>query len=83
MQTAVFDALSEILGFTISDDGSVTISYATIPGHSYHVETTTNLSSSAWATVPGSTTNATGSIIIFIDPNAATDPQRFYRIASP
>ena len=83
MQTAAFDALSEILGITISDDRSVTISYATIPGHSYHVETTTDLSSSAWATVPGSTTNATGSIIIFIDPNAATDPQRFYRIASP
>jgi hypothetical protein len=39
--------------------------------------------SSAWQTIPGSTTNATGNIIIFIDPNAATDPQRFYRIASP
>ena len=59
------------------------ISYATIPGYSYHVETTTNLTLSAWTTVPDSTTNATGNIIIFIDPNADGDPQRFYRVGSP
>ena len=82
-QTAGFDVLPEILGITISNDGSITISYATIPGHSYHVETTTNLASSAWTTVPGSTTNADGSLIIFTDPSAVSDPQRFYRVGSP
>ena len=82
-QTASFDFLAEIMGITIGSDGSVTISYATTPGHSYHVETTTNLTSSAWTTVPGSTTNAAGSIIIFIDPKAVGDPQRFYRVGSP
>lgn len=82
-QTASFNLLAQILGITIGGDGSLTISYATIPGHTYHVETTTNLSSSAWTTIPGSTTNAAESIIIFIDPNAVGDPQRFYRVASP
>ena len=71
------------LGITIGGDGSVTISYATTSGLTYHVETTTDLTSSAWTTVPGSTTNAAGGIIIFIDPNAIGDPQRFYRVGSP
>jgi hypothetical protein len=82
-QTASFDFLAEITGITIGSDGSVTISYATTSGHYYHVETTTNLSLSAWTTVPGSTTNAASSVIIFIDPNATGDPQRFYRVGSP
>jgi len=82
-QTASFNLLAQILGITVSDDGSLTISYATVPGNSYHLETTTNLFSSSWTTVPGSTTNAAGGTIIFIDPNAAGDPQRFYRVASP
>jgi hypothetical protein len=82
-QTASFDFLAQIMGITIGADGSVSIGYATTPGCSYHVETTTNLTSSTWTTVPGSATNATGSTIIFIDPNATGDPQRFYRVGSP
>jgi len=82
-QTASFNFLAQILGVTIGGDGSVTISYATVSGYSYHVETTTNLSSSAWTTVPGSTTNAAGNLIIFVDPNAVGDQQRFYRVGSP
>jgi hypothetical protein len=81
--TANFAVLPEILGMTVSGGGSVTISYATVSGQTYHVETTTNLTPAAWTTVPGSTTNATGGVIIFIDPNAVGDPQRFYRIGSP
>ena len=82
-QTANFDVLPEILGITIGGDGSLTISYATVPGYSYHVETTTNLSPAAWTTISGTTTNAIGNIIIFIDSNAVDDPQRFYRVVSP
>jgi hypothetical protein len=82
-QTASFILLAQILGITVSDDGSLTISYATVPGNSYHLETTTNLFSSSWTTVAGSTTNAAGGTIIFIDPNAVGDSQRFYRVASP
>ncbi|HXI85003.1 MAG TPA: glycosyl hydrolase family 28-related protein [Verrucomicrobiae bacterium] len=83
MQTAGFDFLAAITGITIGGDGSVTISYSTTSGLTYHVETTTDLTSSAWTTVPGSTTNAAGSLIIFVDPNAMGDPQRFYRVGSP
>ena len=82
-QTASFDFLAEITGIMIGGDGSVTISYATTSGLTYHVETTTNLTSSSWTTVPGSTTNAAGGIIIIVDPNAVGDPQRFYRVGSP
>jgi len=82
-QTASFDFLAAITGLTIGGDGSVTISYSTMSGLTYHVETTTDLTSSAWTTIPGSTTNATGGPIIFIDPNAVGDPQRFYRVGSP
>ena len=81
--TANFTVLSEVQGLTIGSDGTVTISYATVSGLTYHVETTTNLSPAAWTTVPGSTTNAEGGIIIFNDPTAAGEPQRFYRIGSP
>jgi Pectate lyase superfamily protein/Divergent InlB B-repeat domain len=82
-ETASFDLLAQVTGIMIGGDGSVTVSYSTTSGLTYHVETTTNLTSSAWTTVPGSTSNAAGSIIIFIDPNAVGDPQRFYRIGSP
>ena len=82
-ETASFDFLAQITGIMIGGDGSVTISYATTSGLTYHVETTTNLTSSSWTTVPGSTTNAAGGIVIIVDPNALGDPQRFYRVGSP
>ena len=82
-EMANFDFLTQITGLAIGGDGSVTISYSTMSGLTYHVETTTDLTSSAWTTVPGSTTNAAGGIIIIVDPNAVGDPQRFYRVGSP
>jgi len=82
-ETASFDFLPVITGITIGNDGSVTIGYSTTSGNTYHVETTTDLTSAAWTAVPGSTTNAAGDIIIFVDPNAMGDPQRFYRVGSP
>jgi hypothetical protein len=83
METAGFDFLTTITGITLGGDESVTISYGTTSGLTYHVETTTDLTSSVWTTLPGSVTNATGNPIIFIDPNAAGDLQRFYRVGSP
>ncbi len=82
-ETAGFNFLAAITGITIGGDGSVTISYTTTSGLTYHVETTTDLTSSAWTTIPGSTTNSMGGPIIVIDPNAVGDPQRFYRVGSP
>lgn len=82
-ETGSFDFLSEITGVTIGGDGSLTLSYATTSGLTYHVETTTDLTSSVWTVVPGSTTNADGGMIIFIDPTTVGVPQRFYRVGSP
>jgi hypothetical protein len=72
-----------ILAITVNPDSSVTLLYATTPGVTYHVEVTTNLVPASWMTLPGSTTNATGSSVTFTAPGAASNPQLFYRVGSP
>ena len=74
---------SSIQRISISSNGSVSFTYATVPGFPYHVETATNLASPTWLTIAGSATNATGSSVTFTDPNPPADRQRFYRTASP
>jgi hypothetical protein len=81
-QTAGFAPLPMIQGFTVGSDAAVTFHYPTVSGLTYHVETATNLLS-GWTPIPGTTTNADGGIIIFVDPNTSGDPQRFYRVSSP
>jgi hypothetical protein len=75
--------LDAIVDFMLDGNGVVNLSYATVSGTTYRVETTTNLNPAVWSTIPGSTTNGTGNVIIFIDPGATNEPQRFYRIGSP
>ena len=72
-----------ILGILINSNASVTLTYTTTPGFSYHVEATTNLLSAPWTTLAGSTTNANGVVVIFTDPDPVGGGQRFYRIVSP
>ena len=72
-----------ILGIMINGDALVTLTYATTPGFSYHVEATTNLLPALWITLPGSTTNANGATMIFTDPNPVSGGQRYYRTVSP
>lgn len=61
----------------------VSLTYDTEPGFSYHVETTTNLASTTWAALSGSTNNAGGASATFTDTNPNTGAQRYYRAASP
>jgi len=61
--------------------GNTTLTYQTTAGHIYHIESTTNLSPTAWARVAGTTTNATGASVTFTFP--ASGDQRFYRTVSP
>jgi hypothetical protein len=83
-ETASFTIIpSRVQGISLSSNSSVTLTYATFPGFSYHVETATNLSSATWQMIPGSATNATGSSVTFIDPSPLSDRERYYRIASP
>jgi hypothetical protein len=72
-----------IISILINGDGSVTLTYATTPGFSYHIETTTNLSPASWSTLTGSETNANGATAIFTDPNPVGGSQRYYRAVSP
>jgi hypothetical protein len=71
-----------ILGVTVNAGTSVTLNYATTPGFSYCLETTTNLYSPSWTIVAGSTTNATGNVITFVSPGGG-GVQRYYRTVSP
>jgi hypothetical protein len=72
-----------ILSILINGDGSVTLTYATTPGFSYHIETTTNLFPASWTTLAGSATNANVATVIFTDPNPVGSGQRYYRTVSP
>lgn len=73
----------KILNILINGDGSVTLTYATTPGYTYHVEATTSLSPASWTTLSGSATNASGTVAIFTDPNPVVGNQRYYRTVSP
>jgi hypothetical protein len=72
-----------ILNVSVNGNSVVSVTYATTPGYSYHVEMTTNLVPSAWTTVPGSVTNAGNVSVTFTDTNVSASPQRFYRTVSP
>ena len=73
----------KILGVAVVGGGSVVLTYATTAGFQYHVQSSTNLVSGSWTTLPASVTNATGSVVVFTDTNTPSDTQRFYRIVSP
>jgi hypothetical protein len=72
-----------ILGATVNANGSLTLTYGTTPGYSYHVEIATNLSPASWITVLGGATNATNNSVTFTDTNLLNGAQRFYRSVSP
>jgi len=72
-----------LLGITVRTDGTLSVAYTTTPGFPYHVETTTNLSPTSWAAIPGSATNAIGSTVTFVDPNPLGGGPRYYRAVSP
>ncbi len=60
----------------------VQLTWSSQPGAVYHVEATPILSVPAWSNISGSLT-APGVSTSWLDFNAATVPQRFYRIVSP
>jgi hypothetical protein len=83
-ETAGFAIIpTRLASLTVNSDASVTLTYATYPGLSYHVEAATNLSPATWTTVAGSATNATGSTVTSIDPNPPGGAQGYYRVVSP
>jgi hypothetical protein len=61
--------------------GNVSITYQTTYQHTYHIESTSKLSPTAWTPVAGSTNAATGAPVTFTFP-AGSGPM-FYRTVSP
>lgn len=59
-------------------NGTLTISFGTVPGKHYRVEAKANLGDPVW-TVLADNVPATGPSLSFTD-NISTGPQRFYRI---
>ena len=72
-----------ITGVSANSATGVTLTFATTPGFTYHVEMTTNLAPVAWSIVAGSTTNASGNSATFTDTSPKTGAQQFYRTVSP
>lgn len=72
-----------VTGISVSG-GNATLTCETTAGHTYHLESTPSLSPALWATVAGSTTNATGTTVVFVIPRppAGTNAM-FYRAVSP
>jgi hypothetical protein len=77
-------AQQNISGGTINNDGSVTLSFSGIPGNTYWVETTTNLTPPAiWVTISTNAADINGQWQ-FTDQQATNYLQGFYRTqASP
>jgi hypothetical protein len=71
-----------IIGVTVNNDGSVTLTYATTVNYSYSIEATTNLAPGSWTIVPGSSTNAAGTSATFTDTTSVSSTERFYRITA-
>jgi len=63
--------------------GNITLTYATAPWSTYHVESSPTISPPSWTVIPGSTTNATSRAVTFTAPVSPGSISRFYRIVSP
>jgi hypothetical protein len=62
---------------------NLTLTYATAPWSTYHIESSPNLSPTLWTLVPGSVTNATGNAATFTMPIAPGGLAQFFRTVSP
>jgi hypothetical protein len=56
-----------IQGVRGSGNGSAVLTYATVAGFQYHIQFSTNLTLGLWSTLPGSLTNAAGTVVMFTD----------------
>jgi hypothetical protein len=71
-----------ITGLTRNGDGSVTVGLAGIPGYTYWVEATTNLTSPVWEVVSTNVAGTNG-LWQYTDFNATNYSTRFYRTYKP
>ncbi|HEV2319802.1 MAG TPA: hypothetical protein VGV18_08640, partial [Verrucomicrobiae bacterium] len=72
-----------IVSVNLDGASNLAITYATAPGATSYLQTTTNLAPANWTMVVGSTTNAAGSSVTCMVPVQSNDQQRFFRIVFP
>jgi hypothetical protein len=72
-----------IMGVSVNGASNLSITYATTPGMTSYLQTTTNLAPAIWTMVAGSATNAEGSSVTFTVPVQFNDQQRYFRIVFP
>ena len=68
------------LGVARMANGDICLSCPTVPGQSYLIQATTNLSQPQWTTI--CVTNAVSDLLVFIDEDSVDHPYRFYRLAA-
>ena len=62
---------------------NIQLSFTSLPLGSYRVEWTSDLASNVWNTLVVTNVSGPGGVLQVIDPGAASQPQRFYRVQTP
>jgi len=65
----------------LGDD--IELSFTSLPLGSYGVEWTGDLTSNVWNTLAVTNVSGPGGVLQVVDPDAASQPQRFYRVQTP
>ena len=69
---------------TIQNTGQdIELSFTSLPLGSYLVEWTGDLTSNVWNTLAVTNVSGPGGSLQVVDPDAASQPQRFYRVQTP
>ena len=80
----VADVIAPAFEFRITgmerDGNDLRLRFTSLAGKNYAIQSSADLSSGPWMTLPGTTTSGTGSIVQTTLPNALTQPQQFYRV---
>ncbi len=63
--------------------GDIELSFTSLPLGSYGVEWTGDLTSNVWNTLAVTNVSGPGGVLQVVDPDAASQPQRFYRVQAP
>jgi hypothetical protein len=74
------DVSSVITGITPQPGGSMQVKSFGIPGVTYLIQASTDLST--WTTISTNVASSTG-VILFLDTDAPNYNSRFYRVAAP
>jgi len=76
------DVVQRVIRMAALPGGNVTLTFGGIPGQSYLVQATTNLTAGLWSTIGTNEANA-DAWFLFIDSDTGQHPHRFYRSVTP